>query len=129
MTSKRKRHERSWGTTSQAYNCTPYSRLCKRSPSSDRKTKRYPKDYETEFLKRYHLQRKNLDTLQERKILVVMKWMHRYYIAVQSDCEEYFKEYCLYLRKNHPAKKGLGKRLISEDEMNVVNRQLYPQWF
>jgi len=131
MATKRNRHEKGLGSTSQAFRCTRYSLLCYRAPSHDPIKGTCPGEFLTDFEKKYHLTRKNILSLLERKILVLMKSWHRYYVAVKSGCEEYFKDYCLYERKNHPAKKGNRKRRMysTHAEMNVFNRQLYPEWF
>jgi hypothetical protein len=129
MTTKRNRHERGLGTTSQAYNCTRYSLLCYRAPSFDPVTNLCPQEYLTDFKKRHKLTDKNIRTLLERKVLVLQKWRHRYYVAVKSCCEEYFKDYCLYKRKNHLAKKGKGRLLTGMDECDEINRTIYPNGY
>jgi hypothetical protein len=129
VTTRRNRHQRSPGKTSQAYACTRWSLLCLRPPSSDPIKGICPGEFLTDFERKYHLTRKNIRSLLERKILVLQKSWHRYYVAVKSNCEDYFKEYCLYLRKNHPAKKGKKRLPTGKDEMDIFNRQLYPQWF
>jgi hypothetical protein len=133
MTTRRNRHQLSIGTTSQAYNCTRYSLLCYRAPSRDRYTKQYPRQFSTEFKKKYYLTDKNIRYLlqaRQRK-LVNMKWRHRYYTDVCSCsfCQEFFRDYCMYGRKNHPAKKGKGRELTSREEMDAYNQQMYPWWF
>jgi hypothetical protein len=128
MVTRRNRHEKSPGTTSQAYACTRYSLLCYRAPSSDPVNFACPCECLTDFEKKYHLTRKNILSLLERKVLILMKSRHRYYAAVRSGREEYFKNYCMYERKNHPAKKGKGRMFTCFGEMDAYNRQLYPQW-
>jgi hypothetical protein len=114
------------GTTSQAYNATRYSLLCYRAPSFNRG--RQSQVYETLFKweKRLHLTRKNTVTLLQRKLLGLSKWRSKYYIFPLEGCEDIVTDYIRYERKNHPAKKGKNRQLTDMDEMDEINKTLYP---
>jgi len=63
------------------------------------------------------------------RYLIVEWFRSRYYIGIQSDSIEDFKYYCMYERKNHPGKKGIGKGPIPIAKIEEINRELYPFWF
>jgi hypothetical protein len=120
-----------------AYRATPYSlRAYFLSPDTydaDGNYQSYTAWTELcDFEKKYHLTRKNtLHCLEGcRRWLAMQSCGHRWLVTFKSpQCEERFKNYCLYERKNHPAKKGKGRRLTGISEMDAINRILYPQWF
>lgn len=107
-----------------------YSWLCYRPESSDRSVSCSSYERAELFMEKYHLTRKNIVSLIEPgKRFLYVKWhRHRYYLGIHSDCLEHFKHYCLYERKNHPAKKGKNRMLTSYAEMDEYNRVMYPFW-
>ena len=131
MKTRRNRQQFSPGTTSQAYGLTRYSLLCYRPPSRDPITRACPNILLSSFKRKYSLSDKNIRNILESdyRLLVVAKFQHRYYVSVRSDCIEQFKHYCMYERKNHPAKKGKGRMMTSYAEMDAINKELYPFWF
>lgn len=119
----------SYGTTSQAFRLTKWSLLCLRPPSFQPDSDITKTELLIDWERKLGLSRKNTRTLLEKKMLVLKKERHLYYVAVKHGCEDFFKEYCLYLRKNHPAKKGKNRIWTTYEEMDAINKKLYPQWF
>jgi hypothetical protein len=119
----KKRH---WG---QAFNVTSHSKMRHYTPSfQDDGTFSGIKC--SDFKKKYHLTEKNLNRLMMngRRYLIQQK-CRGYFYAIKEGCEEAFKYYCMYERKNHPAKKGKGRMLTSYAEYDEYNRVMYPFWF
>lgn len=87
----------------------------------------------TDFERKYHITRKNINHCLEaprRWLCLGCSGNGGWSVCFRSfQCQELFKDYCMYRRKNHPAKKGKGRLITSETEMDVFNRILYPQWF
>jgi hypothetical protein len=119
----KKRH---WG---QAFNCTRYSKMSRRAPSfQDEGTFRGIGC--SEFKKKYHLTEKNLNRLMMNGMrYLIQQKCGGYSYEIRHGCEEAFKDYCMYERKNHPAKKGKGRQFTTRAEMDEYNRVLYPFWF
>lgn len=129
MRSKRNRHERGLGSTSQAFRCTKYSLLCYRAKSH--KSDGSPIEWEelSKWEDRLHLSRKNTLYMlhPSRQWLYLKKCNHLYYIRIKDECAEAIENYILFLRKNHPAKKGQGKHgVTSYSDLDALNRILYP---
>jgi hypothetical protein len=83
-----------------------------------------------EFLEKYHLTRKNIETLLDsaHRYLYVKWFKHKYYIGIHKDCLEDFKHYCMYERKNHPGKKGNRHKVINLSRIEAINKEIYPFW-
>lgn len=129
MRSKRNRHERGIGKSSQAYNCTKYSLLCYRAPSQ--KPDGSPIQWEllSKWEKRLHLTRFNSLHMLEaaRRWLYLKKCNHLYYVSPREECRGEIENYILFSRKNHPARVGKGKHgLTGYEELKAVNSVLYP---
>ena len=129
MRSKRKRLESGHGTTSQAYNCSKYSLLCYRAPSH--KPDGSPIEWEllSEWEDRLRLTRFNTIHMIEaaRQWLYLQKFNHRYYVAPREECAAAIEAYILFTRKNHPARKGIGKHgVMKAGQLDAINRLLYP---
>lgn len=129
MRSKRNRHERGIGKSSQAYNCTKYSLLCYRAPSH--KSDGSPIKWEllSKWEKRLYLTRFNSLHMLEaaRRWLYLKKCNHLYYVSPREECREEIENYILFERKNHPARVGKGKHgLTGYEELKAVNSVLYP---
>ena len=129
MRSKRNRHERGIGKTSQAFRCTKYSLLCYRAPSH--KSDGSPIKWEllSKWEKRLRLTRFNSLHMLEaaRRWLYLKKCNHLYYVSPREECREEIENYILFERKNHPAKKGQGKHGITGyEELKARNSVLYP---
>ena len=107
-----------------------YSLLCYRPASCDRARSYCSYDPIEVFMEKYHLTRKNIISLIEpgKRYLYVRWFRHRYYVGVHSDCLENFKYYCMYERKNHPAKRGNGRVPKHWETINDLNKILYPFW-
>lgn len=115
--------------TGQAFNASKYS-----------KNRHYTPSFQTdgtfnglkcsEFKKKYHLTEKNLNRLMMNgKRLLIQNTCGGYRYEIRKGCEEEFKYYCMYERKNHPAKKGIGRMFVSFAECDEYNRVMYPFWF
>lgn len=119
----KKRH---WG---QANNVSKRSKMRHRTASvQDDGTFRGEKC--SDFKKKYHLTENNLNRLMMNgKRYLIQNKCGFYFYEIRKGCEEAFKDYCMYERKNHPAKKGKGRRLTTHQEMDEWNRVLYPFWF
>lgn len=129
MSSKRNRHERGKGATSQAFALTKYSLLCYRAPSHRSDGKAIEWELLSKWEKRLQLTRINTLHMLEaiRRWLYLDKSGHRYYVCVKDECRGEIENYILYERKNHPAKVGKGKHgLTSYSEIAAVNASLYP---
>ena len=129
MRSKRNRHERGIGTTSQAFNCTKYSLLCYRAPSHKPDNSPIKWELLSKWEKRLHLTRSNSLHMLEpaRQWLYLKKCNHLYYVSPREECRTAIENYILFSRKNHPAKKGQGKHgVTSYSDLDALNRILYP---
>ncbi|MFM6548634.1 MAG: hypothetical protein ACKPHV_02320 [Microcystis panniformis] len=129
MRNKRKRHESGHGTTSQAFNCSKYSLLCYRALSE--KPDGSPIEWEllSEWEKRLRLTRFNTIHMIEaaRRWLYLQKFNHRYYVSPREECAAEIEAYILFKRKNHPARKGIGKNgVVKSGQIDALNRLLYP---
>lgn len=123
MATKRNRHEKGLGATSQAFRLTKYSLLCLRPPSMQPNGKNTSYEYLTDYERRNGLTRKNIRTMIERRMLVILKFRHRYYVAPIEECIDDIKEYIHYERKNHPLKKGKGREYTSREELTAYRKQ------
>lgn len=128
MASKRNRHERGKGSTSQAFRLTKGSLLCYRPKCGKDEGKATEWELLSKWERRLHLTRINTVHMLEarRRWLYIKKKQHRYYVAPIEGCENLIIEYILYERKNHPAKRGKGRQFTTFDELDTVNRDLYP---
>ena len=128
MTSKRNRHERGKGSTSQAFRLTKGSLLCYRPKCGRDEGKATDWELLSKWEKRLHLTRSNTIHMIEacRRWLYIKKKSHIYWVAPVEGCEDLIIEYILYGRKNHPAKKGKNRQYTSIQELDAVNRDLYP---
>lgn len=129
MRSKRNRHERGIGKTSQAFKATKYSLLCYRAPSQ--KPDGSPIEWEllSKWEKRLHLTRFNSLHMLEaaRRWLYLKICNHLYYVSPREECAEVIENYILFERKNHPARVGKGKHgLTGYEELKARNSVLYP---
>ena len=129
MRSKRNRLESGHGTTSQAFNCTKYSLFCYRAPSE--KPDGSPIEWEllSEWEDRLRLTRFNTVHMLEaaRRWLYLKKFNHRYYVSPREECREEIEAYILLTRKNHPARKGIGRHgVVKSGQIEAINRLLYP---
>jgi hypothetical protein len=128
MTTRRNRHERSIGSTSQAYKLTKYSLLTYR-PYPVHPVKRVSKwELLSKWEKRLKLSRSNTVHMIEasRGWLCIKKLRGVYYVSPLPECKEAIENYILYDRKNHPAKNGVGRLYTSLTELDRVNATLYP---
>ncbi len=108
-----------------------HSLLCYHPLSDDRASSFSKHIPLKEFLNKYHLTFKNIVHLvQNGRRYLFVKWHRsRYYIGVHSDCLDDFKYYCMYERKNHPAKKGNGRNQFKHYPIiEEINKKLYPFW-
>jgi hypothetical protein len=83
-----------------------------------------------DFLEKYHLSRKNIETLLDsaHRYLYVQWFRHRYFIGIHSDSLENFKYYCMLERKSHPGKKGNRHKCIDIRRIEAINKEIYPFW-
>ena len=116
-----------------AYHASRYGLLSLRPAGCCKVCGWSPSQKATEFEVEHHITRKNTRTLLERNILIAYRYKYTWYAGVCT-CDwykpklEYFKEYCKYKRKNHPAKKGKNRFCTGYVEMDKLNTYLYPQW-
>ena len=116
-----------------AYNASRYALLSLRPPRCCKGCGWSPSQKLTEFEGVHHITRKNTRTLLERNILIAYRYKYTWYAGVCT-CDwnkpklGYFRDYCKYKRKNHPAKKGKNRLCTGYAEMDKLNAYLYPQW-